>query len=187
MLNTLFFQSIYSFVFGTIIYITVKLRQDATAYTEFVGIILNLGCIGAVLGLVIGAAAKDVQFASTVVPAILTPLIIFSGYLQRFENIKVWFRWLYWTSFFQWGFRSLCLTQFTQNETFDQCDSLNPVECPFGAGQVSQGIVLDILGFSGEHFGTHLNEAWPVLFIYLLVLCGACHFVIKHQAMKNRG
>jgi len=139
------------------------LRAEAGAFFCFLGHVCLLGNIGSVAGLAIGASVKDVNFASTVVPACMTPMIIFSGFLQRFSNIRVWFKWLYWISFFQWGFRGLVLNEFTatgegDRDYFSSCGNdahkhgtwVNG-ECPYGTnaagGKTPYSVVLTELQF----------------------------------------
>src|SRR5690348_16567907 len=72
-------------------------------YNVFLGTTMMLGCIGVTLGITIGGLVPSIQMAQTFLPLILMPLILFSGFLVRPENIPIYFKWLYWGSFFQYG------------------------------------------------------------------------------------
>ena len=146
-LNTVLFQCLYSVLFSVPVYFMTGLREEVGSFLCFAGQVALMGNIGAVTGLAIGAAVKDVNFASTIVPAGMTPMIIFSGFLQHVSNIHVWFKWLYWLSFFQWGFRGLTLNEFANTgeaslDYFDTCGNEAyaagvwiTYECPYGTNQ----------------------------------------------------
>ena len=78
-----------------------------------------MSLVGGALGVVVGCLCKDVGAARTAILPTLVPLLIFSGYLIPLSRIKVYFKWCYYASFFQYSFAILQLNEFS-GRTFDK-------------------------------------------------------------------
>ncbi|CAD8115184.1 unnamed protein product [Paramecium primaurelia] len=65
------------------------------------------------MGLMAGAAFKDIQLALNIVPAIVTPLIIFSGFYSNQKTFYPWIGWLQYLSPMKYGFEAM---SYNENE-----------------------------------------------------------------------
>ena len=165
--NVLLLQALYSSILGLIIHPMAGLHG---VVGNFCITIILLGCVGSCLGLLIGTVVDDITFAQTLIPPLMLPLILFSGFLQRPQNISNAFKWIYHASFFQYGFQSMIIEEF-QEGTFENCTSApgEPFQCPFGPGLVPKKIVIESFGYHSADFVRNLTIllAYIVLFVFL--------------------
>jgi len=115
------FMCINTFVMALPVYFLVGLRLTVRAFCHFVAITSLQACIGVGFGLAIGAIANDFAQAQAMVAPSIIPLILFSGYVIPYDQIKDYFLWLYYASFFQYGFSALQINQF-HDWDFNDCD-----------------------------------------------------------------
>jgi len=176
--SMLLFQVLYSLIFGAVVFFMVGLSN----FTVFWLTLTMMGFIGCLLGLVVGTMAENVQMAQTAVPPMMLPLIVFSGFLQRPDNIKVYFVWLYHLSFFMYGFSSLCINEF-QDGQFEECTEEDQLQhlCPYGAGVIPKRVVLEVLDFDAD------NLEWNMFvllgYIGFFILSG--YYLMKYQTRKK--
>jgi ATP-binding cassette subfamily G (WHITE) protein 2 len=64
------------------------------------------------LGIMIGCLFKDAQRTSAMAPAILLPLMMFSGLYSRLNTISIWVRWIQYISPFRYGLQALLYNEF---------------------------------------------------------------------------
>eukprot|EP00128_Syssomonas_multiformis_P013525 Colp12_sorted_trinity150504_noHs@26050 len=136
---------------------------------------------GAMLGVAVGSAIPSVHFGQTVIPPVLFPLQLFSGYLIRPEQIPVYFKWLYYLSFYQYGFQITSVNEF-ETLVFEPCtDSADSGRCPFGP----KGTGKSVLGFLDYDPADTPRNVYILLgYLGFLILAG--YFVLKYQARKRR-
>jgi len=100
----------------------------------FFAVLSILSTLGAGLGITVGTIAKDVQEAQGLIIPVLMPLMLFSGFFLPYEEIPIFFRWLYEISFLRYAFNILKMNQW-QDLDFDDCkidaalSSVCPVTC----------------------------------------------------------
>ena len=59
-----------------------------------------------------GCAFKDVKVATGIVPMVLMPLIIFSGFFANSKNFYVWIGWLQYLSPVKYAFEALSINEY---------------------------------------------------------------------------
>jgi hypothetical protein len=93
---------------------------------------------GASLGILVSCMFNDIAIALAVMPAILLPLMVFSGFFVNTNSIPPYFTWIQYLSPMRYGFIALSTNEFT-GLTFD---------CPPGSACPPTGeAVLKNLGF----------------------------------------
>lgn len=75
-------------------------------------ILCVLGFVGNSIGLMTGSLFKDAQRASAMAPALLLPLMTFSGLYNKLDDIPKWISWLQYISPFRYGLHALLLNEF---------------------------------------------------------------------------
>ena len=76
----------------------------------FIAILLSL--CGNSLGLMAGCAFNDIKVATSIVPMVLMPLIIFSGFFANSKNFYVWIGWIQYISPVKYAFEALSRTEY---------------------------------------------------------------------------
>ena len=71
-----------------------------------------MALVGNSIGLLTGALFKDTSRATSLAPAFLLPLMIFSGLYNKLDSIPVWISWLQYISPFRYGLHCLLLNEF---------------------------------------------------------------------------
>jgi len=79
----------------------IGLSPTAAQAVAFFSVLTAVSCIGATLGVLVGALAGDVDAARSAIVPTLGPLLLFSGFLIPRTLIPPLFKWAYYASFFQ--------------------------------------------------------------------------------------
>ena len=110
----------------------VGLSLSGTQFMIFALVLCILSICGAGLGIVFGTIAKDIQEAQGFVIPILMPLMLFSGFFLPYNDIPIYFKWLYDISFLRYAFNILKINQWA-DVNFSDCDdtSTSSSVCPF--------------------------------------------------------
>ena len=101
----------------------IGLAQSVEQCLTFFLVQTTLGLIGATLGMIIGLVCRDVSEAQQVVMPTLVPLILFSGYVIPWGQIRDVYKPLYHLSFFQYALSMLQANEF-KNAVFDDCSPI---------------------------------------------------------------
>jgi ABC-type multidrug transport system permease subunit len=76
----------------------------------FIAILISLN--GNSLGLMGGCAFNDLKVATSMVPMLLLPLTVFSGFLANKRQFYVWIGWLQYVSPLKYSFEALATNEF---------------------------------------------------------------------------
>jgi ABC-type multidrug transport system permease subunit len=122
----------YTAVFGTVSYWMVNFNPGVDRFFFFL-LILIVTCMAAqAIGMFIASLVPTQQIAFAVAPLAITLLMIFAGFYINVASIPPWFIWVYWLSFFHYGFEALILNEFTGADF--ECPPL-PQQCMFPNGK----------------------------------------------------
>ena len=111
-------------------YFMVGLSMSGHQFGISASVLCILSVCGAGLGIVVGTIAKDIQEAQGLVIPILMPLMLFSGFFLPYNDIPIYFRWLYDVSFLRYAFNILKINQWAGVNFSDCDDSSADNECP---------------------------------------------------------
>ena len=107
------FAALGPFVFGCIIYWMVGFQERADKFFIFCGIIVMINATAVAWGMFISSTANSVQQATGLAPLILIIFLLFGGFYINTENIPDELEWISEISFFKWGFKALCMNEYS--------------------------------------------------------------------------
>lgn len=89
--------------------------NDATAEIVVINIFICflLGFSGNSVGLMAGSMFKDVRTASGMLPMVLMPLVLFSGFYANQSQLMSWIGWLQYISPMKYAFEALMRNEYT--------------------------------------------------------------------------
>jgi len=159
----------------------IGLQPDASNFFVFAGMVILVGSIGCSLGVAAGAAVPNIQFAMTLMPMIIMPLVIFSGFLVRPDNIPIYFKWIYYIDLMQYAFQVFAVNEFKSLE-FDYCK--NTTICPIGPGfQDGTRFLQDYLSYNIDDLPQ--NVAYVAAFLIAFWLLGLVVMYIQARRRRN--
>ena len=97
-------------------YWLVGFDKSAEKFFLFVVCLCVMAFVGNSIGFLTGALFKDTQRASSMAPALLLPLMMFSGLYNKLDSIPAWIAWLQYISPFRYGLHSILLNEFGDSE-----------------------------------------------------------------------
>jgi ABC-type multidrug transport system permease subunit len=121
LLSRSIFECFNAIFLGVPCFFLVGLALSASQFFIFMSVLSMLSVIGAAIGIVVGTQCKDIQEAQGMIMPVLMPLMLFSGFFIPYDEIPVFFKWLYDLSFLRYGFNILKVNQW-KNINFDDCD-----------------------------------------------------------------
>mmetsp|Transcript_17197 Transcript_17197/g.43854 ORF Transcript_17197/g.43854 Transcript_17197/m.43854 type:complete len:757 (+) Transcript_17197:132-2402(+) len=127
-------QAVFTVIFCTVLYFMAGLLLNVTAFFTFLGVHLVVGFIAVVIGLLFGFLIPNVRLATALVPIIMMPLVLFSGFLISRDNVPVYFVWLFYISYLQYSNQILTSSQFSNGFEFNNCTRTFNTPCPYGTG-----------------------------------------------------
>ena len=71
-----------------------------------------MALVGNSIGFLTGSLFKDAKNASSLAPALVLPLMMFSGLYNKLDSIPVYISWLQYISPFRYGLHSLLINEF---------------------------------------------------------------------------
>jgi ABC-type multidrug transport system ATPase subunit/ABC-type multidrug transport system permease subunit len=103
---------VFPIIFSCISYWMVGLNPGADRF--FIHILIMIVVIFAAqsFGQLISAIAPRPEIALAITPVITTLLMLFGGFYMNVNNIPPYVIWIYWISFFHFGFEALVLNEF---------------------------------------------------------------------------
>ena len=129
------FQIFYSVLLVLVSYFSVGLRDNAESFFVFAAVVAILSVLAGTFGFTAGVVVANPQQAVAAVPMIIMPLVIFAGLFIPLDNIPVYWVWLYYISFFQYGLQIAMVNEF-DGAYLDACtveEVVNPTGlCPYG-------------------------------------------------------
>jgi ABC-type multidrug transport system permease subunit len=66
--------------------------------------LLGMSFVGSSFGLFCGSLLKDVKGATEIVPVLMLPLIVLSGFFKNTQNMSSWYGWIQYLSPHKYGF-----------------------------------------------------------------------------------
>ena len=115
------FQALATTVWAVPFYIMSGLTPQLERFVTLLVAVYMLAFIGLVYGFTIGTVAKSPQKAQQMLIPCIMPLIIFCGFLLQYDGVQIYFRPIWFASFFRYAFTILVVNEFSHG-TFDKCD-----------------------------------------------------------------
>ena len=102
---------IFPMLQSLILYWFVGLSSTPQQFFIFFLIILLINFNGMSLGLLLGSVVHDMKSVSSITPALLLPLLVFSGFFKNRNNIPGWIGWIQYISPFKYGFSAFVFNE----------------------------------------------------------------------------
>lgn len=126
------FKIVLPFIYATISYWMIGFQSDGERFILYVIIMILLDNVGGALAIWICALFPDVQQAMQAGPALLIPLMVFSGFYINLESIGWWFRWLSYVSPVRYGYVGVMKNE--MSGLVFSCDNTNGQPCRVQTG-----------------------------------------------------
>jgi len=107
-------------------YFIVGLGMTARQFFLFFLTLSMLTMIGCSMGVMYGSRCLVPDDAIKLVMPTIMPTMLFSGFMVPFNRIPVYFKWIYYASFFQYGLGLLLINEF-EDVVFSDCDAPSDV------------------------------------------------------------
>ena len=120
----LILNTLYAILLSVPPYFLIGLTPEVDHFLVFFATLITMSWIGVALGLAAGSKCDTVDDAPKIVMPLLMPLMLFSGFLIPYNRIPIFFQWLYYVSFFQYGLTIMTVNQF-RDMVFTDCAPLN--------------------------------------------------------------
>jgi ABC-type multidrug transport system permease subunit len=164
------------FIFAQLVYYGTGITVDIGRVLIFnLGLLLQVWCSSA-LGIFIGTIFKNDQIAFIFGPALLLPVILFSGFTVNLNSVYVWLRWLQYISPIRYTIEILVRNEFDGNDRYITTEGLSSNTLGGSSGVAEQfgytlgifncmlilaviGFVLRILSFAALKFNVSRVQA----------------------------
>ena len=111
-----------AFIFSAVIYFPVELNAGAGPYLFYTLTFFVINQCAMVLAFAVGALFPGEALSSVIVPFLSTINSVVAGFLVLPGSIPAVWKWVYWISYYQWGWSALMLNQFQGQAYTDHCE-----------------------------------------------------------------
>lgn len=153
----------YPLLFASISYWMIGLQPYANCFFAFSLTLVLFAAVASSLFMLLGAISPNITIAQVLCPIVLVIFMIFGGLFVNTGSIPVYFRWITYVSFFNWGYQALCYIEFNGFDRALQfsCDCTEDQTCAVKNGDQE----LALLGFAD-------TVVWEDLLIILSMAIG---------------
>jgi ABC-type multidrug transport system permease subunit len=109
----------------------IQFLKFSNIYYNVVVVLCTVAIVGNSIGFWTGSLFKDAQRSSAMAPALLLPLMMFSGLYNRLDSIPNWISWMQYISPFRYGLHAVMLNEYNDEKyyfygvEFDYKDNLS--------------------------------------------------------------
>eukprot|EP01133_Synstelium_polycarpum_P007883 gene7883-9254_t len=100
-------------IFSVLVYWMCGFRASGSHFIYFILMVVALELWASSLFRLVSSITPSSIVASTIAPIILSPFILFSGFISKVPEIPKWWIWLYWISPPHYGFEGLLINEFS--------------------------------------------------------------------------
>jgi len=168
----LVFQLLYPFIGCLITYFMVGYKLEAASWILFTLFITLAANIGSCLGLLISIIAKDIGMGTAMVPIVVIPFMIFSGFFINSKNVPNYFIWCEYVSFMKYAFAGMVYNELTDqtftcsdDERVPYQDHPGEFKCRIPDGETQ----LELLDFQDVSVGANIGILLGMYVFYRIV------------------
>lgn len=160
-----------SIIASTIVYFLIGYQETGTKWFIYTAANAVETLVGNVAGLAFGAMFDDAQKALAVVPLLILPMMLFSGYFQNNARIGWWFRWYQYVSPIKYAFEIMAINEFRgldlncKPEQFFNDPITGDRYCQYTRGEQ----VLDLFGIDELSIGETFGCLFSLLFLFMIL------------------
>jgi len=152
------FKIVFPIIGGSLLYWIIGYQDVATKYLIMVLTMIILENCGTALGIFVASFFEDIAIALAIVPMLLMPLMVFSGFFVNSATSPEFLNWIKYISPMKYAFVALVKNEFTDLELHCTSAQLTPITVQNGNTTIIQRIcpitngerVVSLLGFNDE-------------------------------------
>jgi len=174
------FKIVFPIIGGSLLYWIIGYQDVAVKFLTMILIMLILENCGTALGIFVASFFEDIAIALAIVPMLLMPLMVFSGFIVNSSTSPAFLQWLKYISPMKYAFVALTKNEFTGLDlhcTSSQYSTViigNPpvtkMVCPIQTGEQ----VISLLGFDDQgSIAINIVILAAMYFILLILAYGA--------------
>lgn len=167
---------IFPIVFGAICYYIVGFNPAPDRFFTFLLILTLIAVTSHSLGLIISAMSNSLETATLISPFIVTLLILFSGFYLNVTSIPVYFIWVYYISYYRYGFEALAINEFTNKPLYCLDWELVNGVCPITNGNQ----VLQKYGFE-TNLWLDIGILFGMIILFRIIAFFCFYLITKFQ------
>lgn len=188
----LLFQVLYGVIFAAAVYFAVGLYNSANKFFIFLITLTLSTVISGLAGFLAGVIFDSPQKASNVIPMIIMPLTIFAGLFIPYDNLPVYWIWVWYISYFQYSIQIMMVNEF-DDTLFDPC-TVEQIKnkagsCPYGScssnntdpQSCSGMLVLDQKNYNPDDMSLNFG----ILAIFVFVLFSLSALALRRAVNKR--
>jgi ABC-type multidrug transport system permease subunit len=168
------YQILFPFMYSVIVYFMIGYQMDAGRFFIFAVIMILINNCGMMVGIFAGSVSNELDVALAVLPLLLLPLMVFSGFFLNSATTPYYFIWVQYLSPIKYGFTAMVLNEY-EGMTFT-CPTNTTASC-FRTGDQ----VIDSLGFADEG-SVALNIGMLILLYGVLLILS---YLNLYRIVKN--
>eukprot|EP00127_Corallochytrium_limacisporum_P002802 Clim_evm15s141 gene=Clim_evmTU15s141 len=171
------YSVIFPMIGSAIMYWMIGYQADAGKFFIYTLTLILLANAGGAIGIFAGCAFSDLAVANAILPLIILPLMIFSGFFVNDDNIPPYFDWIKYLSPMKYGFSVLAQNEFDGLEF--ECEPNQPC---FENGQQ----VIDAYNLADDG-GIAENLIYlTLLYIGLMICSYFALYMLVRKTRKNK-
>lgn len=150
-------------VFTAITYYMIGLSTDAKNFFVCMAILMLVANAAISFGYLVSCLARTVPMAMVIAAPLLIPLMLFGGFFLSADSVPVYFVWVKYISWFNYGNEALMINQWADVEEFPDCNE-NSTLCYHTGTEVIEG-----LGYSKDNMGLDVGLLFALIFGYRII------------------
>lgn len=125
------YQLLMPILFSLITYWCIGLRNTAKAYFTHLAALLVLVLLGNSIGVMLSSMFSNVRTAFSISPAVLMPLMLFSGFMSNVDTIVSWLAWLQYISPVRYTLEIFLRAEYRREQFYDENNKLFDARNPY--------------------------------------------------------
>nr|XP_053629074.1 protein white-like [Cherax quadricarinatus] len=150
-------------VFTAITYYMIGLSTDAKNFFVCMAILMLVANAAISFGYLVSCLARTVPMAMVIAAPLLIPLMLFGGFFLSADSVPVYFVWVRYISWFNYGNEALMINQWADVEKFSDCEE-NRTLCYHTGTEV-----IESLGYSKDNMGLDVGLLFALIFGYRII------------------
>ncbi|KAF2898580.1 hypothetical protein ILUMI_07594 [Ignelater luminosus] len=158
-------------IFVSICYYLVGLNPEPARFLIAVGIVILIANVATSYGYLISCISGNINVALSIAPPLIIPFLLFGGFFLNVKSIPVYFKWISYISWFQYGNEALMINQWKGVKNIN-CSGYENSTC-----SKNGHIVLQTFNFSEDNF--YMDITALILLIFSLRLLAYFCLLLK--------